>query len=122
MGKSILISINGIPYPSKAAAVRHFMQRRDEFGTEKIESGPFFNDLKSLFVQYCECSPGWELNGRLVNHFNVKAEKRFISRNWVTTYCYEVHLSNGEQRPFSVEKAVNAIAKSDVCSFSEADH
>ena len=118
MGKSILISINGIPYPSKAAAVRHFMQRRDEYDTDNIESGPFFHDLKSLFIQYCESGPGWELNGRLVNHFKVKAEKRLTSNGWVTTYCYEVHLSNGELRPFSVEKAVNAIAKHAASTFS----
>lgn len=122
MGKSILISINGIAYPSKAAAVRHFMQRRDEHGTEKIESGSFFNDLKTLFVRYCESCPGWELNGRLVNHFNVKAEKRLTGKGWVTTYCYEVHLSNGEQRPFSVENAVNAIAKHAETEFSDTSH
>ncbi|SMG57025.1 hypothetical protein [Cedecea sp. NFIX57] len=122
MGKSILISINGISYPSKAAAVRHFMQRRDEHGTDKIESGSFFLDLKTLFVLYCECSPGWELNGRLVNSFSVKAEKRLTGKGWVTTYCYEVHLSNGEQRPFSVENAVNAIAIHAETQLSETGH
>ncbi|WP_338634646.1 hypothetical protein V6L80_00145 (plasmid) [Erwinia persicina] len=67
MGKNILITINGISYPSKVAAVRHFIKRRDEHGTAKIESGPFFDDLKALFVRYCELCPGWELNGRLAS-------------------------------------------------------
>ncbi|MCH9271786.1 hypothetical protein [Pantoea ananatis] len=119
MGKNNLILINGITYPSKAGAVRHFMQRRDEYSNEKIESGDFFDELKSLFIGYCESCPGWELNGRLVNHFNVKAEKRITSRGWVTTYSYEVHLSNGEHRPFSIEKAVNAIAKRSESAFTE---
>ena len=47
------------------------------------------------------------VNGELV----VENEKRFVEQTWVTTACYKVHLSNGELRPFSIDKALTSITK-----------
>ena len=76
-----------------------------------ISEGDYFEELKELFTLYCDSCPGWELNGRLIKHFTVQNEPRFTNGRWVSHPCYKVQLSNGELRPFSVEKAIDAIEK-----------
>ncbi|EBN2255102.1 hypothetical protein NEP02_24580 [Escherichia coli] len=76
-----------------------------------ISEGDYFEELKELFTLYCDSCPGWELNGRLIKHFTVQNEPRFTNGRWVSHPCYKVQLSNGELRPFSVEKAIDAIVK-----------
>lgn len=113
MGRSIPVKIGDWEFPSKKAAVDYFMDQRDEVRAGgKIAHGGFFDELNVLFTLYCSSCPGWELNGRLVTHFAVKPEKRLVQGKWITRFCYEVHLSNAEVRPFSVAKAVSAIIKS----------
>ncbi|MBD8109327.1 hypothetical protein [Erwinia persicina] len=112
MGRSIPVKIGDRQFPSKTEAVSYFMDQRDEVKAGgKIAGGEFFDELNVLFTLYCSSCPGWELNGRLVTHFAVKPEKRLVQGKWITTFCYEVHLSNAEVRPFSVDKAVSAIIK-----------
>lgn len=114
MGRSIPVKIGDRQFASKTEAVSYFMDQRDEVKAGgKITDGEFFDELNVLFTLYCSSCPGWELNGRLVTHFSVKPEKRLVQGKWITTFCYEVHLSNAEVRPFSVDKAVSAIIKSE---------
>ncbi|NYA15557.1 hypothetical protein [Serratia fonticola] len=112
MSRSIPIKIGQKEFASITEATRYYMlQRPDVKAVGTISDGDYFEELKELFTLYCDSCPGWELNGRLVTHFAVKPETRLIGGQWITTHCYEVHLSNKELRPFSVEKAVRAIVK-----------
>jgi hypothetical protein len=115
MGRSIPVKIGQKEFASKTKATSYYMdQRPDVKAVGIILDGDYFEELKELFTLYCDSCPGWELNGRLVTHFAVKPEKRLVGGHWITTHCYEVHLSNGELRPFSVEKAVKAIVRASV--------
>ncbi|EKE7004707.1 hypothetical protein OWJ47_003277 [Escherichia coli] len=112
MGRSIPVKIGQKEYESKTAAVSYYMnQRTDVKAVGVISEGDYFEELKELFTLYCDSCPGWELNGRLIVQFTVQNEPRCINGNWVSHPCYKVQLSNGELRPFSVEKAINAIVK-----------
>lgn len=114
MGRSIPVKIGNRQFASKTEAVSYFMDQRDEVKAGgKIADGEFFDALNVLFTLYCSSCPGWELNGRLVTHFSVKPENRLVRGKWTTTLCYEVHLSNAEVRPFSVDKAVSANIKTE---------
>ncbi|MDX5628409.1 MULTISPECIES: hypothetical protein [unclassified Brenneria] len=112
MARSIPVKIGQQSFTSKTEAVNHFMDKRGDVKVvETISDGDFFEELKELFVRYCDSCPGWELNGRLVKHFTVKHEPRCVNGRWVSHPCYKVQLSNGELRPFSVDKAITAIVK-----------
>ena len=112
MGRSIPVKFGQKEFKSKTAAVSYYMdQRPDVKAVGTISGGDYFEELKELFTLYCEICPGWELNGRHVKHFTVQNEPRCINGNWVSHPCYKVQLSNGELRPFSVEKAIDAIVK-----------
>lgn len=87
------------------------VQRPDVKAVGIISDGDYFEELKELFTIYCDSCPGWELNGRLINHFTVQNEPRCINGSWVSHPCYKVQLSNCELRTFSVEKAINDIVK-----------
>jgi len=112
MGHSIPVKIGQKEFASITKAISYYMdQRADIKAVGTISDGDYFEELKELFTLYCDSCPGWELNGRLVTHFAVKPEKRLVGGQWITTHCYEVHLSNREFRPFSVGKGVKAIVK-----------
>lgn len=117
MGRSVPVKIGQKEYESKTAAISHYMnQRIDVKAAGIISEGDYFEELKELFTLYCDSCPGWELNGRLIKHFTVQNEPRFTNGRWVSHPCYKVQLSNGELRPFSVEKAINAIVKAAVAN------
>ncbi|NWJ82429.1 hypothetical protein HX884_22970 [Enterobacter sp. SECR19-1250] len=117
MGRSVPVKIGEREFASKDAAKRYFMDQRDAVKANgRITDGKFFDELKVLFTLYCDSCPGWELNGRFVTHFAVKSEKRLRDGQWITTFCYEVLLSNGELRPFSIPKAIDAIVKASLKS------
>lgn len=112
MGRSVPVKIGQKEYESKTAAISHYMnQRTDVKAAGIISEGDYFEELKELFTLYCDSCPGWELKGRLIKHFTVQNEPRFTNGRWVSHPCYKVQLSNGELRPFSVEKAIDAIVK-----------
>lgn len=112
MGRSVPVKIGQKEFASKQKARSYYMdQRPDVKAVGVISEGCYFEELKELFTLYCESCPGWELNGRLIVHFTVQNEPRCINGNWVSYPCYKVHLSNGELRPFSIEKAIDAIVK-----------
>ena len=112
MGRSIPVKIGQKEFASKQKARGYYMdQRPDVKAVGIISEGDYFEDLKELFTLYCDSCPGWELNGRLIKHFTVQNEPRFTNGRWVSHPCYKVQLSNGELRPFSVEKAIDAIVK-----------
>ncbi|MCB8430022.1 hypothetical protein KGG53_27785 [Klebsiella pneumoniae] len=112
MGRSVPVKIGEKVYKSKTAAISYYMnQRKDVKAAGIISEGDYFDKLKDLFTLYCDSCPGWELNGRLIKHFTVQNEPRFTNGRWVSHPCYKVQLSNGELRPFSVEKAIDAIVK-----------
>lgn len=112
MGKAKPVTIAGKLYQTKGEASNYFKsQKSSQYAQGKIVSGELFNALKELFERYCENENGWDLNGRLVVSFVVENEKSFVEQIWVTTACYKVHLSNGELRPFSIDKALTSITK-----------
>ena len=113
MGKAKPITIAGTCYKTKGEASAFFKDQKSNLSANgEIESGDLFDALKELFERYCGNEKGWELNGRLVVSFIVENEKRFVDETWVTTACYKVHLSNGEVRPFSIDKALTSLVKS----------
>lgn len=72
------------------------------------EKLPFLcGGCEDLFSRYCEKSPGWELNGRLITAFLVDFEPRKNNGVWASYPCYKVHFSNNETRPFSIKKALH---------------
>ncbi|WDF99816.1 hypothetical protein PSR30_04400 [Pectobacterium carotovorum subsp. carotovorum] len=112
MGRAVKVYIGEKEFASKTKARRYYMdQRSDVKAAEILSDGEYFDELKELFTLYCDSCPGWELNGRLVKHFTVQPEPRFVNGRWVSHPCYKVKLSNGELRPFSIEEAINAIVK-----------
>lgn len=112
MGRSVSVKIGNKKFESKQEARSHYMDKRSDVkAVGVISEGDYFEELKELFTLYCDSCPGWELNGRLIVHFTVQNEPRCIDGSWVSYPCYKVQLSNGELRPFSVEKAINAIVK-----------
>ena len=112
MGRSIPVKIGLKGFASEQKAPSYYMdQRPDVKAVGVISEGGYFEELKELFTLYCDSCPGWELNGRLIVHFTVQNEPRCINGNWVSYPCYKVQLSNGELRPFSVEKAIDTIVK-----------
>ncbi|MGI2134503.1 MULTISPECIES: hypothetical protein [Shewanella] len=113
MGRAKPVTIAGVFYQTQSEASNYFKrQKANLYDNGKVNSGELFNALKELFERYCGNEQGWELNGRLVVSFVVENEKRFVENVWVTTACYKVHLSNGELRPFSIDKALKSISKS----------
>lgn len=76
-----------------------------------ISEGEYFEELKELFTLYSDSCPGRALNGHRIVHFTVQNESQSINSNRVTYPSYRVQLGNGELRPFSVEKAIDAIVK-----------
>ena len=110
MGRSTKVIIKGREFASKKAAVGYFMNRRDEVKA----SGPVTQgaELKDLYSRYCRVSPGWELNGRNIVAFVVDYELR-QNGQYAQHLCYKVRFSNQELRPFSVEKAINAVVNAE---------
>lgn len=110
MARGNTITLGQRTFTSQQAAVDYFMEKRAEvMAGGEFSSGEFFEELRELFTRYCENSPGWELNGRLVTHFYVEGEKRQVNGRWVEHPCYKARLSNGERRVLSVEKAVRGV-------------
>ncbi|KKG27863.1 hypothetical protein DU52_06835 [Methanosarcina mazei] len=116
MGRSVPVRIGQKEFKSRTAAVSHYMNQLTAVKAAGILSeGDCFEELKALFTLYCDSCPGQELNGCQIEHFTVQNEPRFTNR-WVSHPCCRVRLSNGELRPFSVEKAINAIVKAAAAS------
>ncbi|HHE5972151.1 TPA: hypothetical protein ACPE2G_004651 [Citrobacter braakii] len=113
MGRSTKVIIKGREFASKKAAVGYFMNRRDEVkASGPVTQGAFFDELKDLYSRYCRVSPGWELNGRNIVAFVVDYELR-QNGQYAQHLCYKVRFSNQELRPFSVEKAINAVVNAE---------
>lgn len=111
MGKSNPVVIAGKSYPSQKAANDFFNEpRKNLLASAPIKFGELFDALKDLYEQYCNNSPGYELNGRLIIAFSVEYETRHNDGVWASYPCYKVHFSNKEVRPFSVKKAIRSIA------------
>lgn len=111
MGRSMNVKIGGREFPSKKAAVDYFKDQRKEIKTSgPVTEGTLFDELTDLYSRYCLASPGWELNGRNIVAFVVDYELR-QNGQYAQHLCYKVQFSNQELRPFSVEKAIDAIIK-----------
>lgn len=112
MGRGIPVNIGQLTFASKKAAVRHFMDQRDEVREwGPLTGGSLFDELKTLHLRYCECTPGWALNGRVITAFSVDYEPRQNGQTWASRLCYWVHFSEKQKRPFSVREAVDEIVK-----------
>lgn len=111
MGKAKSVAIAGRHFTTQRDAISYFMNQREALLTTKeFSSGELFDTLNDLYTRYCDNSPGWELNGRLITAFSVEFEPRCNDGVWASHPCYKVHFSNREIRPFSIEKAVKAIS------------
>lgn len=114
MAKGNQVVIAGVTYPTQGKAVKEFNNRRkDLLASGPIHSGELYNALTDLYTRYCDNSPGYELNGRKITGFSVSLEKRCINEVWASHLCFKVHFSNGEIRPFSIQKAVQSLVNSD---------
>lgn len=110
-GKSV--TIGDLTFSSKKAAVDHFMDQREQVrASGPVTEGALFEQLTDLYTRYCNCSPGYALNGRHITGFEVDYELRDNGR-FVQRLCYKVRFSNQELRPFSVNKAVSAIIEAE---------
>ncbi|ECZ6324421.1 hypothetical protein C5G84_02140 [Salmonella enterica] len=111
MGRSTKVVINGREFPSKKAAVGHFMDKREtvkEAGP--LKEGELFDELRELYLRYCEVT-SFDLNGRIIYAFSVDYEPRQNGQTWASHLCYWVHFSPKQSLSFSVREAVDEIAK-----------
>lgn len=112
MGRSIPVKIGERQFSSKTAAKRYFMDQREAVKEKwPLKEGNFFEELKALYLNYCDCCESWGLNGRTITSFTVDFEPRQNGQTWASHLCYWVHFSEKQVRPFSVREAVDEIAK-----------
>lgn len=113
MGKAKPVTIAGQLFKKQGDAISYFTdQKEEQLSSGLIQAGKLYEALKDVYVRYCDNSPGYELNGRLITAFSVAYERRQNNGVWVTHPCYKVHFSNDEIRPFSIAKAIRSVAKS----------
>ena len=111
MGRAKPVTIAGRSFEKQGDAVSYFTERKEErLASGLIQEGELYDSLKDVYERYCDKSPGYELNGRLITAFSVAYEKRQNNGVWATHACYKVHFSNDEIRPFSIAKAVRTVA------------
>jgi len=111
MAKAKSVTISDRHFIKQGDAIEYFKSQKKELLPEgPIKDGELFNCLKDVYESYCNNSPGYELNGRLITGFSVDFEKRKIKNVWSTHACYKVHFTNNEIRPFSIAKAVKSMA------------
>lgn len=109
MARGIKVTFGDLTFSSKKNAVNHFMDQREEVrAAGPVTGGALFDQLTDLYTRYCNCSPGYELNGRHISGFMVDYELR-DNGGYVQHLCYKVKFTNHELRPFSVSKAVSAV-------------
>lgn len=109
MGKRNPLKLMTKEFRTQKAAVDYFMELRQTLDNPIVEGDELFEELKDLYVRYCDCTD-WNIDGRIIKSFIVEYEKRFICGEWVQHKCYKVKFSNNEFRPFSIKKAVQAVA------------
>ena len=115
MGRAKPVTIAGNYFSSQGEAVAFFNSQKQELLPEgKIQKGELFNALKDVYERYCNNSPGYELNGRLITGFSVAYERRNAGGVWATHPCYKAHFSNDEIRPFSIANAVRSAADNEI--------
>lgn len=113
MGRSVKVEISGREFASKKAAVSYYMDLREAVKeTGPLKDGEFFEELKDLYVRYCEATK-FELNGRVIYGFGVDYEPRQSGQTWASHLCYWVHFSPKQKLSFSVREAVDAIVKAE---------
>lgn len=111
MGRSIHVRIGQKNFESKKAAVSYFLDQREVIkASGPVTEGELFDDLKELYTRFCDASPGWEFNGRNILAFIVEYELRQVGQQYANHLCFKVKFSNNELRPFSIDKAINAVA------------
>ncbi len=114
MGKAKPVTIAGRLFEKQGDAIEYFKsQKKDLLPEGPIEEGELFDALKDVYERYCNNSPGYELNGRLITAFGVDYETRKMDGVWATHPCYKTHFSNNEIRPFSIEKAIRSAANAE---------
>lgn len=113
MGRAIPVKIGQKEFKSKKAAVSYFMDQQESVKERgPLKEGPFFEELKALYLHYCDCCESWGLNGRTITSFTVDVEPRQNGQTRASNLCYRVHFSEKRSRPFPVKDAVEEIAKS----------
>lgn len=113
MVRSVRVNIGGRIFASKKAAVDYFMSQRETVkNSGPVREGQFFDELKELYTRYCVITK-WDLSNRLIHAFSVDYEARKNGLAWASHLCYWVHFSPKDKLSFSVQKAVNKIAKAD---------
>jgi len=112
MGKAKPVIIAGRLFEKQGDAISYFTdQKEEQLSNGLIQSAELYEALKDVYGRYCDNSPGYELNGRLITAFSVAYEKRQNNGVWATHPCYKVHFTNDEIRPFSIIKAVRSVAQ-----------
>jgi len=115
MGRSIPVKIGQKEFKSKKAAVSYFMAQREAVKENgPLKEGSFIEELKALYLNYCDCCESWGLNGRTITSFTVDLEPRQNGLTWASHLCYWVYFSQKQARPISVREAVDEISKSAV--------
>jgi hypothetical protein len=112
MGRAVKVNIGDRQFASKKAAVSYFMDQREAVKEKgPLKEGDFFEELKALYLNYCERCENWGLNGRTITSFTVDFESRQNGQSWASHLCYWVNFSEKQARPFSIREAVDVIAK-----------
>lgn len=111
MSKAKPVTIAGKYFAKQGDAIDYFKNQKEELlPAGPIKTGELFEALTDVYTRYCDNSPGYGLNGRLITAFSVDYEKRKFGDEWTTNACYKAHFSNAEIRPFSIAKAVKSIS------------
>ncbi|MFE4111293.1 hypothetical protein [Kosakonia sp. YIM B13611] len=106
------ITLAGVHYPRKGDAERWLLAQRDAVETlGGVSEGPLFEQLKDLFLRYCQATD-WPLKGDRVTHFTVGYEHRGKGDAGGSTKCFFVHFDNNDKGDsFSVEKALKNVLR-----------
>lgn len=105
------VKLLDLSFESQKAAEEYFYNIRDEYWKSKqvIRDSVIFEQLKALYEQYCK-ETNWPMPGTPVS-FRVKNNHRGQGSSGGTTQGFAVTFDNGEEKEFSAEKAIQAIAK-----------
>ncbi len=83
MGRAKPVTIAGRLFEKQGDAVSYFTEQKEErLASGLIQEGELYDALKDVYERYCDNSPGYELNGRLITVFSVAYEKRQNNGVW----------------------------------------
>ncbi len=113
-GKKVKLDSRPTLFSTQGDAQNHYNQIAQNIYESKtiIHSGQNFEELKEIFIKYCQYSnyeSGKFANLEIIGFKGVQTVRENYGQH-VTTICFAVIFSNQQEQEFSVRKAIKAIA------------